>query len=235
MGISGEAVAVKKHGDTQGENSAPLAAGAGVHQDAERLAELGTEALIGDYQNRGKFQAELHEMEKDPAHMRLVAQELTNIKSVGEDKLPVDADVQTDGQGNVTGLTFNLSEELEKKVYKKDACPVPDPLKENGPCQKGEHDVAGRGPLAPRFQANVLLPDEQQVLTALKSAFASGSEAAVAQVINPYFGKNPQLLFRITETDSSVRPFTYNVVDNKLTKIYFPKPGSNQYLEFEPR
>jgi hypothetical protein len=86
-----------------------------LHQDALALADLGTHALIGDYQSEQKLKAEIRELEKNPAHLKSLATELSNIKTTS-DQLPVSATFDRSSSGEVTALVFESSKELKHIV-----------------------------------------------------------------------------------------------------------------------
>lgn len=235
-----------KPSETQvGANQPEARAYTGTDKDAQKLAELGTLALVGHYQSEQQMLAEIHRLEKDPAHMQVVARELNRI-NVTKDGLPVHAAVETDTKGNVVSLSFNSSKELENIAYGNEA-KYAECFSENAPTkvvgQPSQEDIArnlefarnrckfldvsatSATPIASSHKFDVLNLDEQKNLNALRSAIEKGDETAIAAVIKPYFGQNSRDFIRIAHTDKVASPYSYTVDGNKLDSVYYPKSG----------
>ena len=233
-----------KPSETQvGANQPEAKAYTGTDKDAQKLAELGTLALVGHYQSEQQMLAEIHRLEKDPAHMQVVARDLNRINAT-KDGLPVHASVETDPKGNVVSLNFKSSKELENVVYGNEAkyekcfaenepTSVVGQLSQEAIARNLEFarnrckflDVAATSatPIAFSHKFDVLNPGEQKSLNDMRGAIETGDETAIAAAMKPYFGQNSRDFLRIAHTDNVTSPYSYTVDGNKLDSVYYPK------------
>lgn len=240
-------------------NNAPVAEKAylGKNAEARKLAELGTLALVGHYPSQKAMLDEIHRLEKDPAHMKQVAADLAKINRT-KDGLPVHASLEVDGSGQVTGLKFDSSKELEKIVYTNEykygqciaekgvrvAVPVFEsqmalPAKDSAieaimtgaraSCKDLDVPATAAAPVPPSHEFVVLNKQEQNVLSAIKTAMETHDEAALNAAVKPFVGRDWRQFMRIADTDGGTRPASYQLDGSKLDNLYFSN-GSGGYF-----
>lgn len=116
MNRQGEVAQKKDSQDGHNSDLAQVKPYLGTDKEAQNLAKLGTLALVGNYESHQQLLAEIHRLEKDQQHFKVVVEDLVKI-NVTADGLPVHAKVETDASGNIVGLKFDSSKDLEKIVY----------------------------------------------------------------------------------------------------------------------
>lgn len=188
----------------------------GKDKDAQKLAELGTLALIGKEGTNLSMMTEIHKLEQNPQHLKKIATDLVNI-NLTKGGVPVHASVETDNLGNVSSLKFHSSKDLEKIA--------------SGDEHKYSPDITVNAAPAihPSHEFTVLNSTEQKTLAALKAAVQTGDENALQAAVKPYLKQDFHTFRRIADTDEQTTQFTYTIDGNKLESVLYHKPNG-RYL-----